>query len=65
MPSPPGSHFVVHGTTASSTSIDYGPFNNLNDAQQAANGGINSGEIIDYFITYQDVHGNTVTYENT
>jgi hypothetical protein len=63
MPSPPGSNFVVHGTTSTGSQVAFGPFANLNTAQGVATDAMNDGQIIDYYITYVDVHGNNVTYE--
>lgn len=64
MPSPPGTNFVVHGTKPDGGAVDYGPFDTFHQAQNTADTGIENGDIVDYYITYTDVHGNTIEYDN-
>jgi len=63
MPSPAGSNFVVHGTTPTGTQVAYGPFNKLQTAINVASEAVQDGSIVDYYITYTDVHGNEIQYD--
>lgn len=63
MPSPAGSNFVVHGTGGRAGPVDYGPYPTFNEAKAAANDAVNVGDISDWTITYTDVHGNIVEYD--
>jgi hypothetical protein len=65
VPNIPGSDFIVHGIKQDSTAIDFGPFPTLNEAIQFGDDQLSSGNIVDYNISYTDVHGNNVPYEQS